>query len=139
MWQVFFLIERLTFSERHLESTDRVGDNGHMSNSMHFSRNMPEVGLQEAIIACGRIAYERRPLTANDGNNSVRLDDTLLLRQHGSLTVEVDLETALTHLERLEHVAEVFWRAHRLGKVERIPEQDKQRLAQLRQKFRSGG
>jgi ribulose-5-phosphate 4-epimerase/fuculose-1-phosphate aldolase len=43
------------------------------------------------------------------------------LRQHGTLTVGTDLETALIALERIEHVAEVFWRAQMLGNVERIP------------------
>jgi L-fuculose-phosphate aldolase len=45
----------------------------------------------------------------------------ILLRQHGSLTVGRDLDEALIHLERLEHVAEVFWRAQLLGNVKRLP------------------
>ena len=40
--------------------------------------------------------------------------DAILLRQHGTLTCGRDLEEALLNLERMEHVAEVFWRAHAL-------------------------
>ena len=159
--------------------------------------------LREAVVECGRIAYERRLLSSNDGNISVRAGDgrkpssetpmhlevynqrpdaraaihahpifattltvagfpfpnnvlpevlltlenvpttryampsshddadairdlirehdALLLRQHGTLTVGADLEAALIAQERIEHVAEVFWRAQMLGNVERIP------------------
>jgi L-fuculose-phosphate aldolase len=45
--------------------------------------------------------------------------DAILLRRHGTLTCGPDLEEALLNLERLEHVAEVFWRAHALQGVER--------------------
>jgi len=43
--------------------------------------------------------------------------DAILLRQHGTLTCGRDLEEALLNLERMEHVAEVFWRAHALHGV----------------------
>ena len=208
-----------------------------MFGSLHFSSNAPESELREAIVACGKIAYERRLVTSNDGNISVRIGedrclitpagmckgrmaiddllvldfdgkvlfakqgykpssetpmhlevyrqrpdvrgvihahpifattltvagfpfpnnvlpevlltlekvpttryampsshedadairdlirehDALLLRQHGTLTVSKDLEGALIAQERIEHVAEVFWRAQMLGNVERIP------------------
>jgi L-fuculose-phosphate aldolase len=45
--------------------------------------------------------------------------DAILLRQHGILTCGLDLEEALLNLERVEHVAEVFWRAHALRDVEK--------------------
>lgn len=61
--------------------------------------------------------------------------DALLLRQHGSLTVGRDLEQALIHLERLEHVAEVFWRAQMLGTVNRIPREMQARLIEMREKY----
>ena len=62
----------------------------------------------------------------------IRGHDALLLRQHGSLTVGRDLNEALINLERLEHVAEVFWRAGLLGEVRRIPPDE---LEKLRQKL----
>jgi L-fuculose-phosphate aldolase len=45
--------------------------------------------------------------------------NAILLRQHGTLTCGLDLEEALVNLERVEHIAEVFWRAHALQGVER--------------------
>jgi L-fuculose-phosphate aldolase len=61
--------------------------------------------------------------------------DAILLRQHGSLTVGKDLEEALIHLERLEHVAEVFWRAQMLGHVEHIPPAAREQLLAVRKKY----
>jgi len=58
----------------------------------------------------------------------VRDHNAILLRQHGTLTCGVDLEEALLHLERVEHVAEVFWRAHALGHVERLTDEARRRL-----------
>ena len=52
----------------------------------------------------------------------------ILLRQHGSLTCGADLEEALQHLERLEHVAEVYWRARTFGHVERLSPEALDRL-----------
>ena len=45
----------------------------------------------------------------------------LLLRQHGSLTYGSSLDEACDHLERMEHAARVFWLAHSLGRVQRLP------------------
>jgi L-fuculose-phosphate aldolase len=59
----------------------------------------------------------------------------LLLRQHGSLTYGRDLEQALIDLERIESVAEIFWRGQMLGRVERLSPQALQQLIALREKF----
>ena len=61
--------------------------------------------------------------------------NAILLRQHGSLTVGKDLEEALIHLERIEHVAEVFWRAQALGTVNRISGQARQQLLAVRERL----
>ena len=60
--------------------------------------------------------------------------DAILLRQHGTLTVGRDLEEALILLERLEHVAEVFWRAKMLGHVDHIPRESLDNLHAVRRK-----
>ena len=62
----------------------------------------------------------------------IREHDAILLRQHGSLTLGKNLDEALIHLERIEHVAEVFWRASMFGNVNRIPPEQ---LEKLRQKL----
>ena len=54
--------------------------------------------------------------------------DAILLRQHGSLTAGKNLDEALIHLERIEHVAEVFWRASMSGQVNRIPPNELEKL-----------
>ena len=62
----------------------------------------------------------------------IRDYDAILLRQHGSLTAGRNLDEALIHLERIEHVAEIFWRASVSGHVNRIPPDE---LEKLRQKL----
>ena len=62
----------------------------------------------------------------------------LLLRQHGSLTYGKNLDEALIHLERIEHVAEVYWRAKMLGTVKRVPPEAQARLIELREKYFKG-
>jgi len=44
----------------------------------------------------------------------------------------------LIHLERLEHVAEVYWRAQMIGTVNRIPREAQARLIALREKYSDG-
>ena len=68
-----------------------------------------------------------RPLIGNH--------NALLLCQHGSLTLGRDLDEALIRLERIEHVAEVFWRAQMLGGINRIPDAEQQKLRGLREQL----
>ncbi len=94
--------------------------------------------LPEVLLTMGPVPVTAYATPASDENATVIRDliadhDALLLRQHGSLTVGPDLETALTHLERIEHVAEVYWRAQALGRVERIPPAALARLQARRQ------
>jgi len=82
---------------------------------------LPEVLLTLEKVPTTRYAMPSSHDDADAIRELIREHDALLLRQHGTLTVGTDLETALIALERIEHVAEVFWRAQMLGKVERIP------------------
>lgn len=61
--------------------------------------------------------------------------NALLLRQHGSLTFGKNLDEALIHLERIEHVAEIYWRAKTLGEVQRVPPEAQAKLIELREKY----
>jgi L-fuculose-phosphate aldolase len=61
--------------------------------------------------------------------------NAMLLRQHGSLTYGKDLEEALIHLERIEHVAEIYWRARMLGEVKHVPPVAQAKLVALRDKY----
>ncbi|MGB7875031.1 MAG: class II aldolase/adducin family protein [Anaerolineales bacterium] len=98
--------------------------------------------LPEVLLTLGEVPTTRyaTPSSHDDAEairELIKTHDALLLRQHGSLTVGKDLETALTFLERIEHVAEVYWRARLLGKVDRIPGRDVEKLLKIKQELRS--
>jgi L-fuculose-phosphate aldolase len=89
--------------------------------------------LPETLLLLGDVpvAAYASPASAEDAEAIRPLiagHQAILLRQHGTLTCGVDLEEALQHLERLEHVAEVFWRARVLGHVERLTPEAIRRL-----------
>jgi L-fuculose-phosphate aldolase len=46
---------------------------------LRFSPDAAREELQEAILECGRICYDRGLMTSNDGNISVRLGDERLI------------------------------------------------------------
>ncbi|MCE9645190.1 MAG: class II aldolase/adducin family protein [Chloroflexi bacterium] len=68
----------------------------------------------------------------------VKEHNALLLCQHGSLTYGKNLDEALIHLERIEHVSEIFWRAKMLGTVRRVPSEAQTQLVNLREKYFKG-
>lgn len=86
----------------------------------------PKDVLAEAMLTLGDVPISEYAAPSSDEDAEairplIREHNAIILRQHGSLTVGKDLEEALIHLERMEHVAEVFWRAQMLGHVEHIP------------------
>ncbi len=96
--------------------------------------------LPEVLLTLGDVPVSpyATPSSAEDAEviRSLIVDhDAILLRQHGSLTVGSNLEQALIILERIEHVAEVFWRAQMLGHVERIPPRLREKLLALREEY----
>ncbi len=64
--------------------------------------------------------------------------NAILLCQHGSLTYGKNLDEALIHLERIEHVSEIYWRAKMLGEVKRVPPEAQAKLIELREKYFKG-
>jgi L-fuculose-phosphate aldolase len=87
---------------------------------------LPSDVLPEVMLTLGKIPTSQyaTPSSHEDAEairELIKDHDAILLRQHGSLTVGKDLEEALINLERLEHVAEVAWRAQLLGEMKRIP------------------
>src|SRR5687767_11322658 len=85
---------------------------------IHFPADV----LPEVILTLGNVPTTAYAIPASHEDAEVirpfiKDHNALLLRQHGSLTVGVDLDEALIHLERMEHVAEIFWRAQMLGTV----------------------
>ncbi|MFT3773059.1 MAG: class II aldolase/adducin family protein [Minicystis sp.] len=47
--------------------------------------------------------------------------DAMILKRHGSLTVGADVHEAYDKLERMEHVAEITFRARQLGPIQPLP------------------
>jgi L-fuculose-phosphate aldolase len=87
---------------------------------------LPSDVLPEVMLTLGKVPTSQyaTPSTHEDAEairELIQEHDAILLRQHGSLTVGKDLDEALINLERLEHVAEVAWRAQLLGEMKRIP------------------
>jgi L-fuculose-phosphate aldolase len=95
--------------------------------------DLPLDVLPEVMLTLGEVpttAYAT-PASHEDAEvirELIRTHNALLLRQHGSLTVGIHLEEALIHLERVEHVAQVYYQALLLGHVERIPPAALQKL-----------
>lgn len=68
----------------------------------------------------------------------LKTHNAMLLRQHGSLTYGKNLDEALIHLERIEHVSEIYWRAKMLGEVKRVPAEAQAKLIAIRETFFKG-
>lgn len=93
--------------------------------------------LPEVMLTLGEVPVSEQALPSSQEDadavrSLIRGHDALLISHHGSLTVGKDLEQALIALERIEHVAEVFWRAQMLGRVDRIPESMLSKLEAMR-------
>jgi hypothetical protein len=58
----------------------------------------------------------------------MQADDLMLL----------DLDAALSTLERIEHVPEIFWRAQVLEKANRIPVSNVEKLRKIKARFQFG-
>jgi L-fuculose-phosphate aldolase len=97
---------------------------------------LPEVLLTLGEVPTSTYATPSTDEDAGAVSGLLGQHDAILLRQHGALTVGADLDEALVNLERVEHVAEVFWRAQMLGKVNRIPKRELLRLSELRMKYK---
>lgn len=65
----------------------------------------------------------------------LKTHNAMLLRQHGSLTYGKNLDEALIHLERIEHVSEIYWRARMLGEVKRVPAEAQAKLITIRETY----
>lgn len=96
---------------------------------------LPEVMLTLGDVPVSAYATPSSHEDADIIRPLIREYDAILLRQHGSLTVGKDLEDPLVILERIEHVAEVFWRAQAMGHVERIPPAVSAKLVELHEQL----
>ena len=64
---------------------------------------------------------------------TVRCSDTLIMQNHGSVTLGSNLMDAYKKLDMLEHTAKILWLAHTVrGGVEPLPEESVQKLLATR-------
>ena len=62
----------------------------------------------------------------------VRCSDTLVMQNHGSVTLGTNLLDAFKKLDMLEHTAKILWLAHAVGKVNALPPDAVKRLLDTR-------
>lgn len=103
----------------------------------------PEDVLSELLEGLGPVPTTEFATPSSDENavairKHIVEHDAVLIRNHGAITVGRDLEEALVHLERVEHVAKVVVMAHGLGKINRLPPEMLGKLHALHQKIKSG-
>lgn len=86
--------------------------------------------IAEAVVSLGAkiplVPYARPGTPSFAGSLEEKLPayDAVLLQNHGVITVGDDLEQARLRMELVEHLACIQWRAHQLGTVQPIPEDD---------------
>jgi L-fuculose-phosphate aldolase len=121
----------------HLAAYDERPDvravvHAHPTNCIAFSLagvSLAQCLLPEIVFTFGSIpttAYTT-PTTEevpNEIRKWLRDFDAMILDRHGSLTVGADVHSAYEKLERMEHVAEITFRARQLGPIKALsPEQ----------------
>ena len=63
----------------------------------------------------------------------VRCSDTLVMQNHGSVTLGANLLDAFKKLDMLEHTAKILWLAHCLGRVNALSPEAVRKLLGTRQ------
>lgn len=100
--------------------------------------------LPEAVIVIGAVPIAKYGLPstmelADAIREHIKTSDAILLENHGALTLGSDLLDAYYKMETLEHTASIVWKAIQLGNVNVLPEQERDRLMALREKFQLPG
>lgn len=125
----------------HLAAYDERPDvravvHAHPTNCIAFSLagvSLAQCLLPEVVFTFGAIpttAYTT-PTTEevpNEVKRWLRDFDAMILDRHGSLTVGADVHAAYDKLERMEHVAEITFRARQLGPIRPLTPEQIERL-----------
>lgn len=128
----------------HLAAYDERPDVGgvvhaHPTNCIAFSLagiSLAQCLLPEIVFTFGSIpttAYTT-PTTEevpNEVRKWLRDFDAMILDRHGSLTVGTDVFAAYDKLERMEHVAEITFRARMLGPIRPLAREQVERLREV--------
>ncbi len=92
---------------------------------------LPEVVFTLGEVPTSRPAVQRTQDYLDSVVTGLGSGQALLLDHHGAMTVGRSLEGALITLERIEHVAHVFWIARSMITVQHLPPETIARLAEL--------
>jgi len=100
--------------------------------------------LPEAIIVIGAVPIAKYGLPSTDElpnmiRPHIQKNDVILLENHGALTLGRDLLNAYHKMETLEHTANIISKAIQLGNLGILPEEERDRLMTLREKFNLSG
>ncbi len=101
---------------------------------------LPNACMSELIISVGSIPIVpyAKPGTDAMGQNLLPYlpqHRAMILARHGALTFGESLEEAVNGMERIEHSAEILWRAQSLGGLTYLDDQDVAELKALRTKL----
>lgn len=93
--------------------------------------------LPEAVVALGEVPTVpyRMPTTsrfAREIGKAMRHTEAVLLESHGSVTIGSSLLNAFNRMEVVERVAQIFYLAQTLGRVQRLSSTDVAALQSLR-------
>ena len=100
--------------------------------------------LPEAIIVIGSVPIAEYGLpSTHEIPNAIRPhiqnSEAILLANHGALTLGPDLYTAYYRMETLEHTAYIVYLARQMGNVNVLPQDEVDRLMDLRERFQIPG
>jgi L-fuculose-phosphate aldolase len=100
--------------------------------------------LPEAIIVIGAVPIAEYGLPSTHEipdaiHTHIQNSDAILLANHGALTLGPDLETTYFRMETLEHTAYIVHLARQLGNVNVLPQNEVDRLMDLRENFNIPG
>ncbi|HEX9006444.1 MAG TPA: class II aldolase/adducin family protein, partial [Bacteroidota bacterium] len=100
--------------------------------------------LPEAVIVIGAVpiapyGLPSTPEIPDRIRPFLKNSDAILLENHGALTLGADLLNAYHKMETLEHTANIVWKAIQLGNLNVLPDNERDRLMTLREKFHLSG
>ncbi len=103
-------------------------------------KSLPSHALSEVILSCGDIPFVpyARPGTQAMGDNLIQFLPqyrALILSRHGALAWGESLDEAWRGMERIEHSAEILWKAQVLGAVTCLPDEEIAALRAMRQRI----
>lgn len=103
-------------------------------------KELPAECMSELILAAGRIPFVPYARPGSQAMGDVLLPflpecRLLILSRHGALAWGESLEEAVNGLERLEHTAEILWRAEQLGGITNLPAEEVAILRTMRKKL----